>query len=148
MNKYTKEDDVRRMGDERKRVILIGILLSIIFAGLYISFPPSLLFQHFDSLSYAYLSEKLGIRMMMGNHPLGHFILNVTYELANSLGYSGRGLPWFQIANGALSGIGIGIFFVLGVTIYKFSKLTALGIAVILGSIYSYWYYAGTARYL
>lgn len=107
---------------------VLSVLLLGVTSALYIAFAPSLGYQEFDSLSYGYSAEINGIRSMWGNHPLGHFIQNITFIIIKMLGYGGRALTWFQIVNGITGGIAIALFFTLGVFVFRIAIPNAFGL--------------------
>lgn len=129
----------------RKILIATSLFLFISFASLYLLFTPSLASQPWDSLSYAYSAEVDGIEGLWGNHPLGHALFYTIFVLAQKVGYQGRALTLFQVTNGVLSGMIIGIFFLVLVYIVNTKPQYALGFSVILGASYSFWFFAGTA---
>lgn len=128
----------------RRLIYLTGVLLFLSFSGLYLVLPIDLASQPWDSLDYAYSTEVNGIKMMRGNHPLGHFILSTIFWLTQQLGYDGRALSVFQIFNSILGGVIIGIFFAMLVLLIKVKPFYALGLAVIIGASHSFWFFAGT----
>jgi hypothetical protein len=121
------------------------VTLALFFAVLYRFFTPSLFYQPFDSMSYSFYTEQVGIRMMLGNHPLGHFLLGLPYAIAEAAGMPGRALPWLAGTNNLWSAGCIAIFFVLNATVHRMRVAVAAGLAVILGAAYFFWWYAGTA---
>ena len=135
----------REWGIVRQEFLLATcFLLLISFSGLYLFLYPDLASQPWDSLEYGYSTELNGIKVMRGNHPLGHAIFFAIFSLAKQLGYNGRALPIFQISNGILGGIAIAIFFTTLVSLIKVRTQYALGFSLITGASYSFWFFAGT----
>ncbi len=129
----------------RNSVVLQSAALFCCFSALYILFPTSLPSQHYDSLSYAYSAEAAGSMPLLGNHPLGHVIFNLSLALSHSIGYQSRALPVCQIANSLISGLCVSILFILIALNFRVKNTYALGCAILFGLTYSYWRHAGTA---
>lgn len=129
---------------DRQVILILSSLLLIFFAMLYVVLSPNLAYQPWDSLDYAYSTEVNGITMMRGNHPLGHVLLFLAFFLSKHLGYAGRALTVFQIANGIFGGLTVALFFAMLVYLLKLSPLRAVGFSAILGASYGFWFFAGT----
>jgi len=122
-----------------------AVLLFLFFSVLYIRVAPSLAYQHWDSLEYAYSCETRGPLATWGNHPLGQFIQCSVYTIATAAGFTGRALPVLKIAS-ALSFAGsVAVFFLLMARAIGVRTARALGWSLVLGGAYGVWHYAGTA---
>ena len=124
---------------------IVAGLFAVLFAALYLFVHPSLFYQPFDSLSYGYATERMGLRMMYGNHPLGHVLLGLPYAVARLAGSEARALPSLAAANSLLAAAGLAAFCVLNVTVHRLRLPAAAGLTLILGATYYFWWYAGTA---
>lgn len=121
--------------------IFIG-LAAIVY---YLILSPSLQYQHWDSLDYAWSAENRGYSSVMPNHPLGHLIHISFYQAIVFLGYEGRALPIFKALNAFISGAGIAMFAFATHRLLSVSKLQSASLGLILGSSYVMWRYTGTA---
>lgn len=115
------------------------------FAAIYLGIAPSLAYQHWDSLEYAYSCETRGPLATWGNHPFGQLLQCGVFELAGAAGRSGRALPVLAWTSGVTSAAAIAAFFVLMARGLGVSTTRALGWSLLLGGGYSVWHYAGTA---
>jgi hypothetical protein len=131
------------------RVGWLSAGLSVIFAALYFWASPSLAFQHWDSLEYAHAVDSRGVNAIWGNHPLGHLVQRGVYSAARAMGYSGHALPVLKGFSAVAGGAAVGALFALLAALSDaraFAGLRpAIGAAVILGSSYGFWHFAGTA---
>jgi hypothetical protein len=120
-------------------------LLFVFFTVLYIAAAPSLAYQHWDSLEYAFTCETRGPLATWGNHPLGQLLQCGVYTIARAAGATGRALPILEIASGVSFAGAVAAFFSLLVRAIGVSAARALGWALVLGASYGVWHYAGTA---
>ncbi len=120
-------------------------LVFVAFAVLYIAAAPSLAYQHWDSLEYARACETHGPWATWGNHPLGQLMQCSVFRAAAFAGVQGRALPVLAIVTAISTAGAVAGFFVLLRRAIGVSTLRALGWAVVLGSAYGLWHYAGTA---
>jgi hypothetical protein len=135
------EHDTRAL--TRSAVPCLGLFA--VFLGLYLAVSPSLAHQHWDSLEYAYACETRGPRAMWGNHPLGHPVQCGVFVLARALGYEGRALPVLKAVNAAAAAAAVGGFALVLAAILGIARWRAAGWALVLGSGYGFWRFAGSA---
>jgi hypothetical protein len=127
------------------RAIWMAIALALFFTAAYAVITPSIASQEGDSLMYGYHAETDGIRAIWGNHPLGHIVFNTAFLIGTSLGYSGRALVFFQVLNHIIGAAAIALIFTTAALMLGNSLLSSLLLAVILGTSYRFWYFAGNS---
>src|SRR5215831_13969102 len=97
------------------------------FAAIYLGIAPSLAYQHWDSLEYAYSCETRGPLATWGNHPLGQLLQCGVFELARAAGRTGRALPVLAWTSGVASAAAVAAFFLLLARRLNVSLARALG---------------------
>jgi hypothetical protein len=127
------------------RVATLSVVIFGLFTLAYIWASPSLARQHWDSLDYARACEEHGLGGMWANHPLGHVVQCGVVKVSRRLGYQGRALPVMKLFNGVTAAAAVATLFGLMTTVLGAGLLRSAGWAVVFGSTYGVWHYAGTA---
>jgi len=127
------------------RVTTLGVGIFGLFAIAYTWASPSLALQHWDSLDYAHACEEQGVSGMWGNHPLGHAVQCGVVKVSRRLGFQGRALPAMKLFNGVTAAAAVAALFGVMTTMLGTGLLRAASWAVVFGSTYGVWHYAGTA---
>lgn len=128
------------------RAPALGTALFGVFALAYVAAPPSLAYQTWDSLEYAYSCEVRGPADLWGNHPLGQLLGCGAFTVLRRLGYHGRALPIFMLVNGLAGGAAVAALFAVLRAVVGIGLLQAVGWALTLGGAYGLWRYAGMAE--
>ena len=127
------------------RVVLLGVTIFGLLSVAYVWAAPSLAYQRWDSLEYAWACEARGPRAMWGNHPLGHLVECGAVEAARRLGYQGRALPVMKVVNGVIAAVAATAMLALLNAVLRAPLVRSAGWAVAFGSTYGWWFQAGTA---
>jgi hypothetical protein len=131
------------------RTAWVAVGLSVVFATLYLSAPPSLAYQHWDSLEYGYATDSRTVNAIWGNHPLGHLVQRGVYSLVRPVVGDGHALPVLKGFSALAGGTAVGALFALLAALRDRKAIAglvpALGAALIFGSSYGFWQFAGTA---
>lgn len=121
------------------------LVLLASFSTAYVLLAPSVFQQDWDSLMYAYRAEVDGVRFMMGNHPLAHVLLYQVHLASTALGYAGRALPVYVIANGIAGGLAVTLAYVLLKEGLALRASRAVAGAILLGAGAGAWRFVATA---
>jgi hypothetical protein len=127
-----------------------AVALAGVFTALYLWAAPSLAYQHWDSLEYAFATDSRGANAIWGNHPFGHVLHRGVYRVATAAGYDGHALPVLKAISGVAGGIAVGGFFALLGVLRQTSGLASAplgdaGWACFFGGAYGFWRFSGTA---
>ena len=125
----------------------LGVAMFGVLAVVYVWASPSLAFQNWDSLDYAWTCEARGSRAMWGNHPLVNLVACGVVGAARRLGYEGRALPVMQVVNGVTAAAAVSAMLALLTAVLGVPLRRSVGWAVVFGAAFGWWHQAGTADY-